>query len=81
MPLEDHDECEVNVVLLSSTECDACDDLKKEFAEQITDGSLRVIEDISDEGQAIMELNGPQTVPALVMLDCQGVIRGHVQPE
>lgn len=70
--------CIPRVVLFTEDGCSVCPEDEDKYKKLIEDGSIVQIDANSDEGSAIMDKNGLEEIPSLVLLDCNDKLLGEI---
>ncbi len=62
--------CQPKLVLLTADGCEPCAEERAARSKEIADGSMRVVDIFSPEGQEIARINEIDFTPAVLFLDC-----------
>lgn len=62
------------VLLLEESDCDPCEKVLVEYAEDIKNQNIQVVSTSSQDGKDIIRRNKIEYAPVLLLLDCQNQI-------
>jgi len=70
--------CKPRLVLLTSPDCQPCDNARNEYFAELGAGEIKEIDITSTEGQLIASNNSLRATPSLLLLDCENKLLGEL---